>query len=186
MTFTGETKKEYYREYYKKNKEKYAKYLKKYANSEKGKKKIKEYREKNKDKFKAWLREYEKKRKEKDPTIHLQKLFSVRLRRIVKKYLKTGKVVWPKDYVKFKDLPKDNMTMNERISVDASLIDYDKIIKKLEPIPKDFDEKYEIDHIKPVCMFNLHNPEEFKKCYTASNLQILTKEENRKKGSKYI
>jgi len=45
--------------------------------------------------------------------------------------------------------------------------------------------KWEIDHIKPCCMFNLSKTEEQKKCFNFNNLQPLWKEENLKKGGKW-
>jgi hypothetical protein len=44
---------------------------------------------------------------------------------------------------------------------------------------------YEIDHIKPVANFDLTIEEELKKCLHWSNLQPLTRKENRKKSCKW-
>jgi len=55
---------------------------------------------------------------------------------------------------------------------------------------KDFDinnysgQDYHIDHIKPCSSFDLLNPEEQRKCFHYSNLQILTAEENLSKSNK--
>lgn len=42
----------------------------------------------------------------------------------------------------------------------------------------------DIDHIKPVCSFDLTKPEEQKKCFHWSNIQALWEPDNLKKGSK--
>jgi len=44
--------------------------------------------------------------------------------------------------------------------------------------------EYEIDHIIPLHTFNLTNSEEIKKAFSTTNLQWLTKIENRSKGGK--
>lgn len=43
---------------------------------------------------------------------------------------------------------------------------------------------WHIDHIKPCSSFNLEDPEEQKKCFNWSNLQILTAEDNMSKGNR--
>lgn len=63
-------------------------------------------------------------------------------------------------------------------------IDYKSIIEHLKPFPEDLS-KYHIDHIKPICLFDLTNSEEIKKAFAPENHQWLTIEENLKKGSNY-
>jgi hypothetical protein len=46
-------------------------------------------------------------------------------------------------------------------------------------------EGYEIDHIKPICKFNLKDPEELKQCTHWTNLRPLLKKDNRNKGGKW-
>jgi len=67
-------------------------------------------------------------------------------------------------------------------------IDFDKIIPYLITIlPKDFKEsKYHIDHIRPLCSFNLNNLEEIEKAFDVKNLQWLTATENIIKGGKWL
>ena len=60
-----------------------------------------------------------------------------------------------------------------------------EIIEGLKPFPENL-KNFEIDHIIPLHTFNLTNPEEVKKAFAPSNLQWLTREENRKKSGKLI
>lgn len=63
-------------------------------------------------------------------------------------------------------------------------INWKKLIESLEPFPKNINE-FEIDHIKPLKLFNLTKSNQVKKAFSPKNLQWLTIEENRKKGGKY-
>jgi hypothetical protein len=175
-------KKEYYRNYYKKNKERYIKYIRKYQNSQKGKRKKKVWEDKNKEKLSLWRKNYWIKRKEKNKSILLQKLLLVRLRRIVKRYLLTGKIILPKIN---SNIDHFNFTEYQKIELGIGGIDYEGIIKYLEPFPKDFLEKYTIDHIKPLCLFDFNKAKEIKKCFAPENHQILTIKENQIKGKKW-
>jgi len=62
-------------------------------------------------------------------------------------------------------------------------IDWKKVIEKLKPFPKDL-KNFEIDHIIPLITFDLTKSENIKKSFDPSNLQWLTREENRIKGGK--
>ena len=64
-------------------------------------------------------------------------------------------------------------------------IDYQAIIKHLSPFPENISE-YHIDHIKPLCSFDLEDPEEVKKAFMPSNHQWLLVYDNLSKGSKYL
>lgn len=44
--------------------------------------------------------------------------------------------------------------------------------------------QFHIDHIKPCSSFNLSDESEVYKCFNYKNLQILTREENLRKGKK--
>ena len=177
-------KKKYYRNYYKNNKEKYAAYIKKYQDSPKGKKKSKEWRENNLEKRNEWLRNYEKERKKKDPTIIIKKMFLVRLRRVVKRYLETGKIQKFTIPLLFRNFDKKKLTEHERILIGFEGIDYEKIIEYLKPFPKDFLENYQIDHIIPLSKFDFNKAEDIKECFKPKNHQVLTIKQNQSKGSK--
>lgn len=64
-------------------------------------------------------------------------------------------------------------------------LDLKAIIEHLKPFPDNLDD-FEIDHILPLHIFDLENPEEVKKAFAPSNLRWLTKEENRRKSGKII
>jgi hypothetical protein len=99
----------------------------------------------------------------KDPIFNIKNKLRNRLWYAMTTYCKNGKIMKSKDYG----------------------IDYEKIIKYLKPFPKDI-YKYHIDHIKPLCSFDLTNIEEVKKAFAPENHQWLTIEENLKKSSKLI
>ena len=65
-----------------------------------------------------------------------------------------------------------------------SLIDYKAIIEHLKPFPKEVS-KYHIDHIRPLCSFDLNDIEQVKIAFAPSNHQWLLAEENIKKGGKW-
>jgi len=60
-------------------------------------------------------------------------------------------------------------------------INYKAIIEHLKPFPRDIS-LYHIDHIKPLCSFNLEDPEEIKRAFAPENHQWLTAQENMSKG----
>ena len=64
-------------------------------------------------------------------------------------------------------------------------INYKKIVEYLQPFPKNR-ENYHLDHIIPLSWFDFNNPQEIKWAFTPENHQWLTKEENLKKGNRYI
>jgi len=60
-------------------------------------------------------------------------------------------------------------------------IDYKKIIEHLKPFPEDIS-KYHIDHIKPLCSFDLTNSEEILKAFAPGNHQWLSEKEHLEKS----
>ena len=85
------------------------------------------------------------------------------LNHALKKYAKTGKIMSSKKYG----------------------IDWKEKIESLKPFPEKI-ENFEIDHIIPLCTFNFTKLEEIKKAFSPSNLQWLTREENRIKSGKIL
>ena len=79
------------------------------------------------------------------------------------KYSKTGKIMSSKKYG----------------------INWKEVIENLKPFPEKI-ENFEIDHITPLCKFNLTNDSEIKKAFSPLNLQWLTREENRRKSGKIL
>lgn len=111
----------------------------------------------------ARIREKERLRRQTD----MEFLIADRLRRslhhALSKYSKNGKIMSSRKYG----------------------IDWKKVIESLRPFPTDI-KNFEIDHIIPLHAFDLTNSEEVKIAFAPSNLQWLTREENRKKSGKLI
>jgi len=161
--------------YYLKNRERRIESYKKYKNSEKGKKKWKEYYKKNRERILEKNKNYfkneknlqrknqrKKERKKNDINFKIKELLSNSFNRAIMRRIKN------KELINFKRL-------------NYSLISL-KLIKEL---PKDFYEReYHIDHIKPLCSFDLTKDEEIKKAFTPENHQWLLKSENLSKASK--
>jgi len=99
----------------------------------------------------------------------IDKLYAIkdRLRRsfnhAMKKYSKEGKIMNSKKYG----------------------LNWERVIEHLKPFPKPIEE-FEIDHIIPLCKFNLTNRTEIKKAFSPLNLRWLRKGENRKKSGKIL
>ena|SRR3990167_1689233 len=87
----------------------------------------------------------------------------VRVFLVLKKYTQTGKIWSSKHYG----------------------IDYKAIIEHLKPFPEDLS-KYHIDHIRPLCSFDLTKPEEVKLAFVPENHQWLTIRDNLRKSGKWI
>lgn len=66
-------------------------------------------------------------------------------------------------------------------------IDWKKVVEQLaKNLPKDYYEReYHIDHIKPLCSFDLEDSEQVKVAFAPDNHQWLLAEENLSKGGKY-
>ncbi len=133
--------------------------------------KQKEYRERNRSKIREKTKSQEsrekariyiKKRKNEHPEVRIATRLRNRLRTAFNHYAKTGKVMTSRKYG----------------------INYGKIIKHLKPFPEDLS-KYHIDHIKPLCSFELNNSEEVKKAFAPENHQWLLAFDNQSKGGKY-
>jgi len=164
--------------YYKKNKKRILRKAKEYREKQEYKEKNREYkREYRKDKNfkereKASQRTPEhrekvnfkrRKRKLDDKNFAVQQRLRRLLQNAMKNYTQTGKIWNASKYG----------------------IDYKLIIEHLKPFPEDIS-KYHIDHIIPLCKFDLTNLEEIKKAFAPENHKWLLKEENLKKGGRYI
>ncbi len=163
----------------KKHPEKIKNYDKKWRsnNNDKIKKLSKNYYEENKQTLKVKNKIYRiknkelllEKKKEKQKTLRkIDNKFKIisnlrsRFYLALKQYSKTGKVTSSKKYG----------------------IDYNAIIESLKPFPKNLS-KYHIDHIQPLCSFDLNNPEEVKKAFAPENHQWLLAKDNLEKGGKF-
>ena len=70
------------------------------------------------------------------------------------------------------------------IGVSKYGLNYKSIIEHLKPFPEDI-HKYHIDHIIPLCSFDLTDPEQVKKAFAPENHQWLLAKDNLSKGGKY-
>lgn len=129
------------------------------------KEKIKEYNQRPevKERRRKHNNDYLKQRRKNNLNYAIRDRLRASLKGALKAYSKTGKITTSKKYG----------------------INYKKIIENLKPFPKNI-KNYHIDHIKPLCSFDLNNPEEVKKAFDKSNLQWLTAKENMKKGSNFL
>lgn len=193
--------KEKRREYYLKNREiilrirkkyqkgsKYKEYQKKYQRTDKNREYQKMYYRKNRkkrivniikyqksDKRKAYMKVYCRTEKNKSYRRNKYKidtnfLIMMRLRNLLRlnfnRHTKTGKLMSSKKYgIEWKPI-------------------IEHLTKTLPPDFKDHPSNWHIDHIKPCSKFDLTDPEQVKRCFSADNLQWLTAEENIRKGGR--
>ena len=113
--------------------------------------------------FRARINEKERLRRKTDMKFAIADRLRRSLHHALTKYSKTGKIMGSKKYG----------------------INWKEIIESLKPFPENLN-KFEIDHIIPLHTFDLTNVEEVKNAFSPSNLQWLTREENRKKSGKLI
>lgn len=111
----------------------------------------------------ARIREKERLRRQTDMEFAIADRLRRSLLNALTKYSKTGKIMSSKKYG----------------------INWKEVIEGLKPFPENL-KNFEIDHIIPLHTFNLTNPEEVKNAFSPSNLQWLTREENRRKSGKII
>ena len=172
-----QNRKIYNKQYYSKNKQNRKIYNKQYysKNTDKILERGRKYNKNNKEKVNLIRSEYRKKKKR----IDLEFRMSCLLRERVSKAIKNQ--AGEKAY-KSKELLGDsvefiiNYLFNnyfEKTGIRATINDISK--KGLH-----------IDHIIPCDAFDLTNPEEQKKCFHYTNLQLLSASENFKKTNKYI
>jgi hypothetical protein len=97
-----------------------------------------------------------------DPRLDVTIKLRIRFHNAFKRYSRNGKVKSSKEYG----------------------IDYQKIFEHIGPCPGDR-KLYDIDHIKPLHIFNFDDPEQIKLAFAPENHQWLLKTENARKGGKY-
>lgn len=146
------------REYYLKNKKRLN--IQNRKNYQKNRQKIKEYRDTKE--FKIKKNKYQRERRINDNNYAIGERLRGLLGQALDYYKKHGKILKCKKYP----------------------IDFEKIINYLSPIP---DRRiYEIDHIKPLCSFDLSDPKQVEIAFAPQNLQFLLKYDNKVKcGSGY-
>lgn len=118
--------------------------------------------EKTKKNRKNYIREYCKNKFDTDKDYNITKRLRGSVYFALTHYTKTGKI-----------LKSKQMGIN-----------YKKIIKHLKPFPSDIS-LYHIDHIKPLCRFDLTKKEEIIKAFAPENHQWLLAHDNQSKGKKY-
>ncbi len=107
------------------------------------------------------VKKYFKKRRRNDRNFLITGRLRCLLNQALKIYTQTGKIYNSKQYG----------------------IDYKTIIEHLKPFPKDI-KLYHIDHIKPLCSFNLEDKEQIKLAFSPENHQWLLAKDNISKGGK--
>lgn len=154
---------EYYKNYVKENGERIIKIKRKYNRSEKGLNKAKEYtnRPEIKKKIRIYKRNWQRKELKENLNFAIKRRLQRRLNHAINLYIKEKRYLNSK---KFK-------------------LDYKNIINQLKPFPKNIKE-YHIDHIKPLCSFDLTKKEEVEKAFDPKNHQWLLIKENLSKGGK--
>jgi len=143
--------------------------LKAINNRESTKEKRRKYYQKNKNRFHKLYKKNipnrnkrTKERKKEDIKFYIRTILRTNTYRALRTYTKTGKIMKSTKYG----------------------IDYKAIIEHLKPFPEDLS-KYHIDHIRPLCSFDLTSLEQVKEAFAPENHQWLTVEQNLRKGGKW-
>lgn len=151
-----EDNKEFFKEYRKKRKVKHLLWVKKNKETLKEKKKL--YYQNNKEKIYAYI----DKRKKNDYKFKIGCLIRAHFKQAFNLYSKAGKTKALKQY-----------------GIDI------KVIAEHLGSPPQNEKQYHIDHIFPVCAFDLNNPDHIRLCWHPDNLRWLEASENMSKGDKY-
>lgn len=130
-------------------------------NSIKIKNEVYSWREKNKFKVNEINKSYNKEKRKTNKNFNVLCKLRCRLNNALKTYTLHGKYKKADEYG----------------------INYQTIIEHLKPFPEDLS-KYHIDHIKPLCSFDLTNLEQIKEAFAPENHQWLTIQENLSKGGR--
>lgn len=171
---------EYYRNYYIRNREKKLKQRKNYYEKNRERlilemrKYYKEYSLKNKEKIsmknKKW---YKLSREER---LEYWRNYDHEKRKIDKQYVIKKRLRCRLNQEKIRYFQKNKCYFSVKFQ-----INFEAIMECLKPFPKDIS-KFHIDHIKPLCSFDLTNPEQIKIAFAPENHQWLLAEENSRKG----
>jgi len=171
------------------NKAKKKAYDKKYREKNREKKKIqdKKYYQENLEHLKEYEQSPERKKKHRERMKIYSKKPEVKLhqKRYIKHRFNTNTIFRIKHLLRTRlGFVLRNYTKNGKVQSSSKYgINYKAIIEHLKPFPEDIS-LYHVDHIKPLCSFNLEDPEEIKKAFAPENHQWLTIQENRSKGGK--
>lgn len=174
--------------YYKENKENYSAQNKKWAkenkeynnqrnkvwmekNKEKRKAYKKKYRKENRESIKDYKSNYENSKRKENPEYRLEVNLRKRLRRTV--YKITGN-----------PLENKSCTQASRDLLGCSINDLQTHLETSFTKGMNWGNygQWHVDHIKPVCSFDLTDEEQVKECFHYSNLQALWAIDNVKKG----
>lgn len=120
---------------------------------------LKLYRINNKRKIIQGNTAYEKKRRKIDPAYRIEKSIRSLLNISLRRYTSDGKIFSSGKYG----------------------VDYKAIINHLKPFPENLS-GWHVDHIKPLCSFDLTKLSEVKKAFSPENHRWLTAEDNIKKS----
>ena len=163
----------------------------------------KKWRDKNKEKCIAATRKWQKENPERAKQSNIK--WAKENREKVNKYIKKSKIKHKERVKAYQQTPERKFSIRLRMRVVNALkkytkegkvkssdeygINYEKIIEKLKPFPKDR-HRYHLDHIKPLCDFKLINKDgtqnlkEIKRAFSPKNYQWLLIKENLSKGRK--
>jgi len=179
--------KEYQKKYTKEKKEELSEYNKKYR--EENKEKAKNYRKEHEEDKRAYDKKYYQENKEK--ICEYQKKHREERKEEINEYFKNRRKM-DEGYrilcclrarlrYALQGNSKSASTMELAGCSMEFLIDY---LEKTKVEGKDYSVG-EIDHIRPCASFDLTDPVQQRECFHYTNLQLLTKEDNRKKGAKW-
>jgi hypothetical protein len=149
-----------------------------------------EYQRKNYSKVKIWIKRWQIKNKEKVKNYALaySKKNSYKYQKIYIKNKMQEDTQFKLQFYIRKSLT-DAFRKRSIVKVGSNNkygIDFKKIVKYLiRTMPKDFNErKYHIDHIRPLCSFDLNDPNQVREAFEVSNLRWLLAHDNISKGGK--
>ncbi len=128
------------------------------------------HRKNNPGHYREYWAAYERERKQWDPAFRMLK----KLRGLLRHYLKSKNDIDPEIVRRLVGCTQLELKMH--------------IERQFRPgmTWDNYGVEWETDHIKPCSKFNLLDPAERQLCFLFSNLQPLSKEDNMKKGNKYV